>query len=292
MAASDEASLKERLFAALQFVLPTRFLSWCMFALTRIEAPWFKNRFIRTFMRGFGISLEEAELQRPESFPSFNAFFTRALKEGARPLPEDPALLVSPVDGTVSEAGTIHEQRIVQAKGRDYSALELLGGNPQIAAPFLDGNFCTIYLAPNNYHRIHMPTAGTLREWMFIPGRLFSVNQGTTRAMPRLFARNERVVAIFDTARGPLAVVMVGALFVGSIETVWAGRITPPHSRSGIATYQLVQPIDFARGAEIGRFNMGSTVILLTGRGSANWRPDLLPGAGLRMGQVIGEPAR
>lgn len=291
-APAADAGFKDRLFARVQLALPTRLLSLCMYRLTRIRTPWFKNAFIRIFMRAFGINLAEAEFQRPEPYGSFNAFFTRALKDGARPLPPDPDAFVSPVDGAVSQLGAIAADRILQAKGSHYSALELLGGDQNAAAPFRDGGFCTIYLAPYDYHRIHLPVAGTLREWIYVPGRLFSVNQATARAMPRLFTRNERVAAIFDTAQGPLAVVLVGALFVGSIETVWSGQVTPPHSRSGIASYQPMQPLFFARGAEIGRFNMGSTVILLTGPGAVNWLPDLAPGSVLRMGQPIGAPRR
>ncbi len=290
MEASVDARFKEKMFAWVQSWLPTRFLSWCMFQLTRIEVRWFKNAFIRSFMRHFGIDLSEAQLQQAESYRSFNEFFTRALREGARPLPIDPDAFVSPVDGTVSELGEIHGGKLVQAKGFDYSLVELLGGDERIAQPFVNGNFCTIYLAPFNYHRIHMPTAGTLREWIYVPGRLFSVNQATARAMPRLFTRNERVIALFETGHGPVALIMVGALFVGSIETVWAGQITPPHSRAGVATYQLMQPVYLTRGAEVGRFNMGSTVILLSAPGAMQWSQELKAGTALRMGEAIGGP--
>src|SRR5260221_3211674 len=167
MSTDTGADFKDRLFAAVQLLLPTRLLSWCMFKLTRIQAPWFKNRFIRVFMQRFNISLAEAELQRPESFPHFNAFFTRALKDGVRPLDADPRSMISPVDGAVSQLGVISDGCIVQAKGREYSVLELLGGDTETAKPFLNGSFCTIYLAPNNYHRIHMPVSGSLREWIY-----------------------------------------------------------------------------------------------------------------------------
>jgi phosphatidylserine decarboxylase len=288
--AAPDAKLKHRVFARIQTWLPTRFLSWCMFVITRIEVRWFKNAFIRVFIDRFGISLAEAEYERPDAYRSFNHFFTRALKYGARPLAMDPEAMVSPVDGTVSQLGDIHDGRLVQAKGFDYSLVELLGGNDDVAAPFVGGGFCTIYLAPYNYHRIHMPTAGTLRDWMYVPGRLFSVNQGTTRAMPRLFTRNERVIALFETGMGPVALIMVGALFVGSIETVWSGVVTPPHSRKGIGSYHLMQPVYLNRGDEAGRFNMGSTVILLTAPGAVQWSPDLVPGRALRMGEAIGGP--
>lgn len=283
--------LQEKLFAAVQRNLPTRLLSWCMYKLTRLETRWFKNAFIRVFMRLFRISLEEAALSKPELFPHFNAFFTRALRREARPLDPNPDVMISPVDGTVSQLGRLQGASVLQAKGHAYSAAELLGGDPERCAPFHDGHFCTIYLAPNNYHRIHMPLAGALREWVYVPGRLFSVNKGTVKTMPNLFAGNERVVSIFDTSHGPLALVMVGALFVGSMETVWAGLITPPHERprtgSGVASYQPMRPVVLERGAEMGRFNMGSTVILLTAPGAVQWLENLTPGAEVRMGRAI-----
>lgn len=289
--ADAAARLHERLFAAVQRLLPTRFLSWCMYKLTRVQTPWFKNGFIRLFMRMFRIDLDESAIARPEAFPDFNAFFTRALKEGARPVDPDPAAMISPVDGTISQIGGLAGTGVLQAKGHHYSAVELLGGDEERCAPFRDGPFCTIYLAPYNYHRIHMPLTGTLREWAYVPGRLFSVNKGTVKTMPNLFAANERVVCIFETGHGPMALVMVGALFVGSMETVWAGLITPPHERpqrgSGVAVYQPMQPVTLPRGAELGRFNMGSTVILLTAPGAAQWREGLVPGKELRMGQTL-----
>lgn len=281
------ASISDRLFALLQLCLPTRFISWLVFGITRIRAPGFKNAFIRWFMRTFDISLAEAEFQRPEDYRHFNAFFTRALKPGARPLDPDPAACLSPVDGTVSQLGRIEGDRIFQAKGHHYTAAELLG-DPAMARAFEGGGFCTIYLAPYNYHRIHMPVAAQLEEWVYVPGRLFSVNPATARAMPRLFARNERVVCRFDTDFGPLALVLVGALNVGSMETVWAGRITPPHRRSGLMHTRSSPPVMFERGDEMGRFNMGSTVVLLTPPDAVDWRGDLGPGQVLRMGQSIG----
>lgn len=284
----DDARFSDRLFAAVQLCLPTRFLSWLMFKLTRIEAAGFKNAFIRVFMRQFKISLAEAEFERPENYRSFNEFFTRALKPDARSVAPEPAF-VSPVDGTISQLGAILEGRIFQAKGHDYSALELLGGDDASAREFSGGQFCTIYLAPYNYHRIHMPANARLRHWRYVPGRLFSVNPATARAMPNLFARNERVAVMFDTDRGPLAMVLVGALFVGSLETVWTGRISPPHRRSDAGgNYQPGSPLTLARGDEMGRFNMGSTVILLTGPGMVQWDGIALPGATVRMGQALG----
>ncbi len=283
-----DASTGDKLFAAIQQLLPTRLLSLLVFHATQIKQAWFKNALIRLFLKGFVIDLREAEHERIEHYESFNHFFTRALQPGARPLPEDPQAFVSPVDGTVSQFGPIREGRIVQAKGHEYSVLELLGGDQELATKFANGRFCTIYLAPYNYHRIHMPISGDLSRWSYAPGRLFSVNAATARALPRLFTRNERVNTVFDTDAGPVGLVLVGALFVGSMETVWAGRISPPHVRGEPAHYAPMDRTHLARGAEMGRFNMGSTVILLTPPDSVAWSPELTPGQPVRMGQVIG----
>lgn len=285
-----DASRGDTAFALFQLYLPTRFISWLVYKLTRIQAPWFKNAFIRVFMRAFGISLDEAEHSRPEQYVHFNAFFTRALKPGARTVHPDPKTFISPVDGTVSQLGRIQGERIFQAKGQSYTASELLGDS-ELAKPFVGGEFCTIYLAPYNYHRIHMPVSGKLSEYLLVPGRLFSVNPATARAMPRVFARNERVVTMFDTEFGPMAFVLVGALNVGSMETVWAGQITPPHTRSGIGRWVPGSPVELARGEEMGRFNMGSTVILLTPPGTVQWDAAVGPGNTVRVGQSIGRLA-
>lgn len=287
-ASKTDATFRDRAFALLQQALPTRWLSMLVFRVTQIRHVEFKNRLIRLFLRGFTIDLSDAEYSIPENYDSFNHFFTRALKPGARPLAADPQALLSPVDGTVSQFGDIREGRIFQAKGHDYSVLELLGGDEDAAQTFMNGRFCTIYLAPYNYHRIHMPIEGRLRKWSYLPGRLFSVNAATARAMPRLFARNERLNAIFDTGAGPFGLTMVGALFVGSLETVWAGRVTPPHQRGEPAHYMPMKPVILDRGEELGRFNMGSTVILLTAPGAVEFDSALVSGKTLRMGEAIG----
>lgn len=284
----SDANIRDTLFADVQWVLPTRFLSWCMYKLTRVEAPWFKDRFIRFFLRLFPqIDLSEAELARGEDYKSFNHFFTRALNPGTRNLAPEPAV-ICPVDGTISQLGQIESGRIFQAKGHSYSAAELLGG-AENAVPFENGEFATIYLAPYNYHRIHMPLGGVLKYWRYVPGRLFSVNAATARAMPNLFARNERVIAVFDTPRGPLAMVLVGALFVGSMETVWSGLVTPPHKREDDSgNYEPMSPITLARGQEMGRFNMGSTVILLMGSKAVAWDSAIKAGDAVKLGQKLG----
>ncbi len=286
-----DAKPADRAFVLLQRLLPTHPMSRVVHWLMRLRIGFIKNLLIRLLMRGYGITLEEAVTQDIRGFASFNEFFTRSLRPDTRPLPAEIASVASPVDGRVYQAGDIEEGRIFQAKGHSFSVAELLGGDPAHAALFYGGRFATIYLAPNNYHRIHMPLAGALREMVYVPGRLFSVNPATTRALPNLFARNERVAALFHTEAGPMAMVLVGALFVGSIETIWAGEITPPRGSRVITTrYMTDSPsaVQLARGAEMGRFNMGSTVILLFGRKALTWSERMRPGTPLLMGQEIG----
>ncbi len=280
--------LTDRAFALFQQILPTRWLSSVVHRIALIRQPAIKNTLIRLFMRGFKIDLSEAEFENPERYETFNHFFTRALKPGSRPLADAPDAFLSPVDGTISQFGPITNGRIIQAKQHDYSLLELLGGDEEAAAQFAGGSFCTIYLAPYNYHRIHMPIGGALQRWSYVPGRLFSVNSATARALPNLFARNERVNAVFDTEAGPVGMVLVGALFVGSMETVWAGQVTPPHTAGAPAHYRPMRPESLERGAEMGRFNMGSTVILLAPAGRVQWDDALASGHTVRQGQSIG----
>jgi phosphatidylserine decarboxylase len=287
VAEPTDARLGDLAFALLQRMLPTRWLSLQVYRVTQSRRPWLKNLLLRLFLSRFKVDLNEAVEPDPYAYESFNAFFTRALKADARPLQGEPDSLISPADGAISQFGPIRGGRIFQAKGHDYSAAELLG-DAALADAFLNGDFCTIYLAPHNYHRLHMPLSGRLREWRYLPGRLFSVNPATARAMPGLFARNERVVTVFDTEFGPMAMVLVGALFVGSVDTVWAGRITPPHLRGGLFRYGPQSPVELARGAEMGRFNMGSTVILLTPPGAVRWDSRLRPAQALRMGEMLG----
>lgn len=241
--------------------------------------------------------MTEAAHESPAHYESFNAFFTRELKPGLRPIASAAKDIASPVDGCVSQLGPIKDNQIFQAKGRDYSALDLLGGRLEDAAAFTDGQFATLYLSPRDYHRIHMPVTGTLQSMHYVPGRLFSVAPHTVRVVPRLFARNERVVALFDTDAGRLAMVLVGAINVAAIETVWAGLITPPNSRKIV--YRDYSPangnnptsdetINLAKGEEMGRFNMGSTVILLMEKGM-QWDTALAEGSVVRMGESIGQ---
>jgi len=276
----------DRCYVILHSMLPTTFLSWVMFHVAQIRASGFKNALIGTFVKLYRVDLSEAEFEIVKSYPDFSSFFTRALKPDARPVDPDPAVLISPVDGCISALGPVRNGTLIQAKGRLYTVAELLGGS-KAAALFAKGSFCTLYLAPHNYHRIHMPASGRLREWGYVPGRLFSVSTRAVRTIPRLFARNERVFAIFETDYGPLAVVMVGALFVGSIETAWNGRVTPPHNHEA-GSYSPMNPVVLMRGREMGRFNMGSTVILLTPPGMVAWRPQLAQNKEVRMGRALG----
>jgi phosphatidylserine decarboxylase len=280
----------DRCYVFLHSLLPTNFLSWLMFHIAQIRNSAFKNAFIGTFVRLYKVDLSEAEFEIVKSYPDFSSFFTRALKPNARPIDPDPAVLVSPVDGRISALAPIKDGQMIQAKGRLYSVSDLLGGS-KAAALFNRGSFCTIYLAPHNYHRIHMPASGKLREWGYVPGRLFSVSERAVRTIPRLFTRNERVFAIFETDFGPLAMVMVGALFVGSIETAWNGRVTPPHNHEA-GGYTPMSPVVLMRGREMGRFNMGSTVILLAPPGMVAWRPHLAQNKDVRMGLALGTLAK
>lgn len=279
--------LLDALFALPQYALPHHPLSRLMGLLTHWENTHWKNLFIRWFAWHYQVDLSEAEPDEIKAFRSFNQFFTRSLKAGVRPLPADPKTIVSPADGVISQLGTLRNDQLLQAKGRSYRLADLLGGDPEQAKPFLNGRFATVYLSPRDYHRLHMPLAGTLTAMTYVPGRLFSVNRATTAIIPNLFARNERVIAHFATDIGPMAVVLVGALLVASIETTWHGVITPPHGH-GIRTWRYRDaPVRLERGEELGRFNMGSTVILLFGEGAVHWNTRLGAGTAVQMGQSM-----
>ena len=282
------SELKDKVFVAIQHCLPQHLLSRLVGWVARSEIPWIKTTFINTFIRRFDVDLSEAEIEDPDRFENFNAFFTRALKDGARPITSDDDALACPADGTVSQRGRLRGGDLFQAKGRHYSAFELLGGDGALAAEFGNGDFATVYLSPKDYHRVHMPCTGTLRETVYVPGKLFSVNQATTERVPRLFARNERLVCVFDTERGPMAVVMVGAMIVAGIETVFAGQVTPQATDITRRDYREPGPVVLEKGAELGRFMLGSTVILLFPEGAAGFDEAALPGETVRMGQAFG----
>jgi phosphatidylserine decarboxylase len=263
-----------------------------MYRLARVRWRPLKDLLIATFLRLYRVDMTEAAEPNAKAYAHFNAFFTRALKPDARPLDPEPLAVVSPVDGTISQSGRITAGRVIQAKGRDYSVEELLGGDPERALAFNGGTFATIYLAPSDYHRIHMPLGGDLAWMHHIPGQLFSVNNVTADLVPRLFARNERVACRFETDVGAMAMVLVGAIFVGGIETVWAGEVTPatdPRRHSNAATG--VGSVRLERGTEMGRFNLGSTVILLFEPSRVRLDETLAPGSKVRLGQRLGRPA-
>lgn len=274
-----------RIFAWVQHVLPQHALSRLMLRATRARTPWFKNALVRGFLRLYSVDMSEARQSDPLSYATFNVFFTRALKDHVRTIDADPRGIACPVDGTISEAGSIDGDALLQAKGRRYSLAELLAGKSW-AGRFEGGCFATIYLAPFNYHRVHMPLRGDLEETVYVPGRLFSVNAVTAAHVPRLFARNERVLTLFDTAFGQVALIMVGALNVGSMSTVWAGDITPAARR--VITTLPHQPVTLDKGAELGRFNMGSTVILLFQRNRANLHAHVRAGLRVKLGESLG----
>jgi phosphatidylserine decarboxylase len=281
-----------RLFVLIQYLWPQHARTALVHALARIRQPAIRRGLIAGFRRLYTIDLDEAVIDDPEGFDCFNAFFTRALKPGARPVAAADAAIASPCDGTVSEAGPIDGEYLLQArvpaKAYRYTLPDLLG-DPNAGRDYVGGTFATIYLAPYNYHRVHMPVAGTLLGVHYLPGALFSVNGTTARAVPRLFPRNERVVCHFATALGPMALVFVGALNVGSIAIVGHGDITPRRPRRPVRFPPSEPPRHFAKGEEIGRFNMGSTVIVLLPPGQATLDPACVAGATVRVGEAIGE---
>ncbi|GAB4254351.1 MAG: archaetidylserine decarboxylase [Methylomicrobium sp.] len=282
-------TIKETLTTLPQYLLPHHALSQLMSKLTHCENRVWKNLFIRQIIRHYGVDMSEALEPNIEAYKSFNAFFTRPLKPEMRPIANVPGAIVSPADGVVSQAGRIVEGDIFQAKGKSFTATQLLGGDAARAEAFQNGSFATIYLSPRDYHRLHMPLTGTLKEMIHIPGRLFSVNAATTNSVPGLFARNERVAAIFDTEAGPMALVLVGAIFVSSVETVWHGVVTPPTIES-VRTWQYEGDAPRLNiGEEMGRFNMGSTIIVLFGKDKTAWETDLTADRPVKLGQLIGK---
>ena len=279
------AEFTEKLLAWLFTILPHHLISRLVFFLTRIKSP-LATPVIRWFIKTFKVDMSDAENQIIEHFACFNDFFIRALTDGARPIAAAANAVSSPVDGTVSQCGTIMKGHLFQAKDQFYSVEDLLGGDKLMAHMFEGGQFATIYLAPYNYHRIHMPVDGLLKKMIHVPGRLFSVAPWTVRQVSRLFARNERVVCLFSTASGPMAMILVGAINVAAIETVWHGLVTPPKGKKVSEFDYDHTEKKFAKGEEMGRFNMGSTVILLTTEKIQ--LENLQPQQTLRMGQPIG----
>jgi phosphatidylserine decarboxylase len=277
----------DRAFIGFQYLLPQQFLSRLVGLMAQSRIGLVRSGLIRAFMGRYPVDLSEAVHREPDGYASFNDFFTRRLRAGARPLDPEPRAALCPVDGVVSQAGAIEGGTLLQAKDIRYSVAELLGGDAALAAEFTGGAFATLYLAPHNYHRVHMPLAGTLRAARFLPGDLFSVNAATAEGVPGLFTRNERIACVFDTTAGPMAVVLVGALFVGSMSLAWAGEVRG-RSRRAPEELPVRDPfIALERGAELGWFNMGSTVVVMFAPGGPVIADGILPGRAVRFGQRL-----
>jgi phosphatidylserine decarboxylase len=276
---------------ALQYLLPHRLLTRLALWVARCEVRWFKDRLIGLVVRRFDVAMHEAAEPDPRAYPSFSAFFVRPMKPGVHVPDPDPTALLSPADGKLSQLGRIEGGRIFQAKGQSYTAAELLG-DEAMAAPYAEGHFANVYLSPRDYHRVHMAWGGTLVETLHVPGRLFSVAPWAVRAIPRLFARNERLVCHFDTPQGPMCAVMVGALLVSGVETVWNGVNIPRYASRPVRRDFRGQGITLERFAEMARFNYGSTVILLFPRDTVRFEPGLGEDSVLRVGQRIGTVLR
>jgi phosphatidylserine decarboxylase len=289
-AVRPEISLAEKLLAVMMEILPHHLLSGLMYRIARIEVPFIKNTIISQVVKHFDVDMSQAVVKDPLAYKSFNDFFTRKLETDARPIAGSDSDIASPVDGQVSQSGIVDEGKLIQAKGRYYSLKALLGGDAEMTKQFENSSFSTIYLSPRDYHRIHMPVDGHLSKMVHVPGRLFSVNHATTHAVNNLFARNERLICQFDTESGPMIMILVGAIFVGSMETVWSGLVTPVSQRISNWDYdqQQAQQVFLRKGEEMGRFNMGSTVILLFPENRAAWDQEHTTGQHVRMGQRIG----
>ena len=281
----EQVSLWERTKGWIFHFIPHHLISRLTLFLSRLEMPGV-HYVIKLFVRVFKVDLSEAVFEDIHDYPSFNAFFTRALKPDARPIHQGSDIVVSPCDGVVMQIGKIEAGRIVQAKNQDYSIAELL--TPRASDAFESGAFCTIYLGPNHYHRVHTPLAGQLKTMIHVPGRLFSVAPYATKVIPALYTKNERVISIFDTEHGPTAIVMVGAINVSAIETVWHGLVSPSSHALSYHCYTEDLPtnptVELNKGEEMGRFNIGSTVVLLINNDSLNWNPLYQPGAAVKVG--------
>ena len=278
--------MSDRLAVLPQYLIPKQALTMLAGKLAGAEAGGLTTSIIRWFVGRYGVNMAEAANPDIASYASFNEFFTRPLREGARPLAA--ADLVCPVDGAISQFGAIERDQIFQAKGHSYSTAALVGGDRELAARFADGSFATLYLSPRDYHRIHMPCDGRLIRMIHVPGALFSVNPTTARGVPGLFARNERVVCVFDSAHGPFVLTLVGATIVGSMATVWHGVVNPPRPGHLREWSYADQRIEFRQGDEMGRFLLGSTVVMLFPKGVVRFNPDWAPAQAIRLGEAMG----
>jgi len=277
--------MSDRLAVLPQYLLPKQALTSLAGIGASAHGGALTTAVIRWFVSRYGVNMAEAANPDIAAYPTFNEFFTRALKPDARPLAD--AQLISPVDGAISQCGTIERDQIFQAKGHSYSTTALVGGDASLAAEFEDGHFATLYLSPRDYHRIHMPCAGRLRRMIHVPGDLFSVNPTTARGVPGLFARNERVVCVFDGEHGPFVLTLVGATIVGSMATVWHGVVNPPRPGTVREWTYADQPLTLERGAEMGRFLLGSTVVMLFPKGGLRFNSGWTPARPIRMGEAM-----
>jgi phosphatidylserine decarboxylase len=276
----------DRLAAMPQYLMPKRLITQFAGKVANLRGGALTHAIIRRFVAKYGVNMADAADPRIESYPTFNEFFTRPLREGLRPIAD--ADFVCPVDAAISQFGPIEHDQIFQAKGHSYSTRALVGGDQQLAHQFDHGHFATLYLAPKDYHRIHMPCEGRLKRMIYIPGDLFSVNPLTARHVPHLFARNERVVCVFDTAHGPFVNVLVGATIVGSVATVWHGIVNPPRTRDIREWHYDDKDIVLAKGAEMGRFLLGSTVVMLFPKNVVTFVTDWAPSKSVRLGEAMG----
>lgn len=280
---------KDQLFAFAQHITPQKILSRAVGRIAECTNTQVKNTFIRHFVKKYNVDMSEAVQEDPFSYRNFNDFFTRAIKPERRPIAEGEHTIVCPADGSISQLGNIEYGTIYQAKNHHYSLTELLGGDAELSNAFLGGKFATVYLSPRDYHRVHMPLDGKLVKTIHVPGKLFSVNKVTAEQIPNVFARNERTVCIFETAVGPMAVILVGAMIVASIETVWTGQVTPFSKQVQTWDYEKLANIELKKGEEMGRFKLGSTAIVLFGKDTMAWLDELEADSPTTMGMPFGQ---
>lgn len=272
----------------IQYLLPQRLLSIFMGCLAESRLPWLKNFFIFSYIKYYKIDMTQALIENPRDYPTFNHFFIRQLKPHLRPIAPEPQAIASPTDGTITQIGYLHQNKLLQAKNKTFDLKTLLGNDVTLAEDFYDGAFATFYLAPHNYHRVHMPVSGTLDKTIYVPGKLFSVNQMTSLTIPNLYGRNERLISVFHTPAGTMAVILVGAMIVGSIQMVWMQQ---PIRGDKIMTETTQRKIVLDKGAELGHFQLGSTVIVLFEKNKIRWLPSVGSNSNIKMGSIVGERA-
>ena len=280
---------KDQLFALAQHITPQKTLSRVIGQIAECENTWIKNTFINNFIKKYNVDMNEAIEPNPQAYKNFNAFFTRAIKPELRPIASDEKDIACPADGAISQLGDIEYGTLLQAKGSTYSLTTLLGGDAELSNQFIGGKFATVYLSPKDYHRVHMPLDGKLVKMIHVPGKLFSVNKVTAEQIPNVFARNERTVCIFETSVGPMAVILVGAMIVASIETIWAGQVTPFNKNVVTWDYDKLSQVTLKKGDEMGRFKLGSTAIVLFGPNANDWESSLEATSPTSMGMPFGK---